>query len=72
MGYQEEGLEPEINCSTHLSLGPLKYQIWTIFLSFKNIVDLDENKTSKWVSYLRLFVIMGEKASSVFRGTCVF
>lgn len=72
MGYQEEGFRARdklfnssITWSTQIS------NLDNIFV-IKNIVDLDENKTSKWVSYLHLFVIMEEKASSVFRGTCVF
>lgn len=67
---KERGLEPQITCSVHLSLDPPHYHIWTIFLPFKNIVDSDGNETSKWVPYLHLFVIMEEKASSFFRGTC--
>lgn len=67
---KERGLEPQITCSVHLSLDPPHYHILTIFLPFKNIVDSDGNETSKWVPNLHLFVIMEEKASSFFRGTC--
>lgn len=58
----ERELEPQITCSIHLSLDLPKYHIWKTFLSFNNLLTQ--------MRIRHLFVIMGEKASSFFRGTC--